>query len=80
MTGGRFEHSTDVAADGWIAPRLGGEFGAVDERDRLRLDRRGGSRALVDRVLASDLETAEVDQTSDLSWEGDLVNPSAPTA
>ena len=40
----------------------------------------GGSRALVDRVLASDLETAEVDQTSDLSWEGDLVNPSAPTA
>ncbi|WP_411699396.1 hypothetical protein [Conyzicola sp.] len=34
----------------------------------------GGSRALVDRVLASDLETAEVAATSDLSSEGDVVN------
>ena len=35
----------------------------------------GGSRALIDRVLASELETAEVTETSDLSSEGDLVNP-----
>jgi hypothetical protein len=35
----------------------------------------GGSRALIDRVLASGLETAEVGPASDLSWEGDLINP-----
>ena len=36
----------------------------------------GGSRELVDRVLASGLETAEVGETSDLSSKGDRVNPS----
>jgi hypothetical protein len=35
----------------------------------------GGSRALIDRVLASGLETVEVGPASDLSWEGDLINP-----
>lgn len=37
----------------------------------------GGSRELIDRVLAAGLETAEVGETSDLSSEGDRVNPSA---
>ena len=36
----------------------------------------GGSRALIERVLSSDLETAEIDATSDLSSEGDRINPS----
>lgn len=40
----------------------------------------GGSRELIDRVLASGLETAEVTPTSDLSWRGDLVNPLSPPA
>ena len=35
----------------------------------------GGSRELIDRVLASDLETSEVAATSDLSSEGDRLNP-----
>ncbi|GAB2462323.1 hypothetical protein HD599_000926 [Conyzicola lurida] len=34
----------------------------------------GGSRELVDRVLASGLEAAEIDADADLSWEGDPVN------
>jgi hypothetical protein len=34
----------------------------------------GGSRELVDRVLASGLETAEIGADADLSWEGDHVN------
>ena len=38
----------------------------------------GGTRELVDRVLASDLETAEVTETSDLSSEGDTINPAGP--
>jgi hypothetical protein len=35
----------------------------------------GGSRALIDRVLASALETAEVTETTDLSSLGDRINP-----
>ena len=35
-----------------------------------------GSRALVDAVLTDDrYEAFEVDEGSDLTWEGDLVNP-----
>lgn len=35
-----------------------------------------GSRALVDGVLADDrLEAYEVHEGSDLTWEGDVVNP-----
>jgi len=34
----------------------------------------GGSRELIDRVLASELETAAVTETTDLSSEGDRIN------
>ncbi|MGN8050882.1 hypothetical protein ACTJKO_14460 [Curtobacterium sp. 22159] len=35
-----------------------------------------GSRALVDPVLGDGrFEAYEVDEASDLSWDGDLVNP-----
>lgn len=35
-----------------------------------------GPRALIDAVLASDAwESFEVDQESDLTWDGDTVNP-----
>jgi len=38
----------------------------------------GGTRELIDRVLTSTLEAAEVTETSDLSSEGDTINPAGP--